>query len=376
MVVDEGGGGYGFARRNNQARKKAGRRPAVHPNAPRTPDSHAAPSQKPVWVWLLIGFLLGTGGTLLTSSFWLPESGDHHVATLETDDARPQATDGMTAKAVTELPLPKEAPSEPRPEGTLVAALDVDPSSTESDVERASLEPEGMSQAPADLIEDTETSTGKSASETLQSADAPSDDVEGRPIDGDLSNGPGTPEQAAPTLVAKTVSSEALPSPEDPTFDEASAAQPAVAEPADELDDEPIQAEAASPRPLDAEAASVNDAEQSELPPRIRQALRAAKEARQSAPTSESGGGARLYRVQLAAVNDEAAARVFWREVNERLPGVFADVEPIFDQRLVDERLYLRIWVGAFDNRLDADGYCGWLKQKGQDCFVTRVDNL
>ncbi|MEZ5935507.1 MAG: hypothetical protein R3F54_27030 [Alphaproteobacteria bacterium] len=37
--------------------------------------------------------------------------------------------------------------------------------------------------------------------------------------------------------------------------------------------------------------------------------------------------------MQLAAVNNEAAAQVYWREVNERLPSVFAGIRPIFDER-------------------------------------------
>ena len=84
----------------------------------------------------------------------------------------------------------------------------------------------------------------------------------------------------------------------------------------------------------------------------------------------------RLYRIQLAAVDDEAAARSFWREASARLPDVFGDVEPIFDRREVNDREFLRVWIGAFDRHADAVNYCGWLQGQGQDCFVTRVDNL
>lgn len=126
-------------------------------------------------------------------------------------------------------------------------------------------------------------------------------------------------------------------------------------------------------RPI--EATPSKDSDRSELPPGIRQALRSSND-QPTAVSSGESGGSRLYRVQLAAFHNVRAAEKYWREVNQRLPGVFTDVEPIYNERVDDERAYLRIWVGAFENRLDADGYCGWLKQRGQDCFVTRVDNL
>ncbi|MGH1483992.1 MAG: SPOR domain-containing protein [Geminicoccales bacterium] len=80
----------------------------------------------------------------------------------------------------------------------------------------------------------------------------------------------------------------------------------------------------------------------------------------------------RIYRVQLAAVDNEIAAQEFWQELTTRLPGLFVDIDPVFDQREVDERIFFRIWVGAFEKRIDADDYCSMLSSKGQDCFVTR----
>ena len=83
MGVGDGDEGYGFARRGQPSRKKVGRRTAVpagpppsaqprYPYHPAYSGDYAPRSQKPPWVWLLIGFLLGTGGTLLTASFWFP----------------------------------------------------------------------------------------------------------------------------------------------------------------------------------------------------------------------------------------------------------------------------------------------------------------
>ena len=388
MEVDEGSGNYGFARRNNQVHKKVGRSAAVQSNAPIDPKSYVAPSQKPIWVWLLIGFLLGTGGTLLMASLWLPASGDRHIATPESGDRPSPENDGAAAATVTEQSLQEEVRNELQLEGTSVVTPDVENSAITSLAETASPDTHDLSEAPADLTRGSSPSAGELAGGTLLSAAARNaeDDVEQRPIDGDRSTGPSAPEQALSALVAKTTPSEtpptpsplddrsSNPAPERPDQGERALSPPEGPAFAAKPDDEPK--EVVDPQPRTSEAASSNDAERSELPPRIRQALQAAKEESRSTTGTKAQSNTYLYRVQLAAVDNEAAARVFWQEVNERLPGVFADVEPIFNQRLVDERLYLRIWVGAFESRPDADGYCGWLKLKGQDCFVTRVDNL
>ncbi|MGI9493489.1 MAG: SPOR domain-containing protein, partial [Geminicoccaceae bacterium] len=79
----------------------------------------------------------------------------------------------------------------------------------------------------------------------------------------------------------------------------------------------------------------------------------------------------RIYRVQLAAVDTENAAEVYWREAKTRLPQVLDGIEPMFNQREVGKRMFFRIWIGSFDKHADADNYCDWLKSKGQDCFVT-----
>lgn len=90
------------------------------------------------------------------------------------------------------------------------------------------------------------------------------------------------------------------------------------------------------------------------------------------ATTPKRSPSGRIYRVQLAAVDDESAAETFWQDVRTRLPGLFSGIEPTFDRGEVDERIFYRIWVGEFDKRGDADDYCGQLKSSGQDCFVTR----
>ena len=392
MGVDEGSEGYGFARRNNQTRKKVGNRPAVHSNAPVGPSAYASSSQKPAWVWLLIGFLIGTGSTLLTASFWLPIANERHIAVLEANE-RPSQADRPESTAAD--------PSEPKSESPSVAALDIEIPTAKAEGNEPLSDPDAPANAALDQAEKAGTPDGETEREGQEPIDVSGagDAADERRLDDRPSTASPNQEQVLASLdpeIPLIDVDQPRPRPEpqqlgsdddrldetapsDPQTEspvtETARSDPPIAEPTD--DRSPTADDSPEVKEAKAQAAPPDSQSRRELPPRIRQALQSARAKATSDGNGEGGGGSgRLYRVQLAAVENEAAARVFWREANDRLPGVFTDVEPIFDQRLVDERLYLRIWVGAFDNRLDADSYCGWLKLKGQDCFVTRVDNL
>ncbi|MGI9419723.1 MAG: SPOR domain-containing protein [Geminicoccaceae bacterium] len=415
--------GYGFARRGMPSRKKIGRRTAAPAGPPpsarsRAPhpyvqaDDYAPHGRKPAWVWLLIGFLLGTGGTLMTASFWFPEGGNREFAAIETGaDGRTLAEPAVTAGGQ-KSPEAVNAPDRPTAGGDSVspqtsttnvasaetAAATADsgrPSNGSATTGTAAPDPvvpdAGLPDpATPDLATRSETPEPETKSEQLLppiSVDAAAE-IERQPAAADPPRPPLDPQAAPAALVEKGASA---PTPSPPPDRERSTAEtglaavptavdkPSPASPAEPataaLDDperlvnEPVRT-ATTPAATES-ATPAETVERPELPPRIRQALLKA-----GTGSSAAGNGQRLYRVQLAAVDNEAAARIYWREVNARLPGVFDNVEPIYNQRVVDERPYLRIWVGAFDNRGDALGYCGWLKQQGQDCFVTRVDNL
>ncbi|MDH3660922.1 MAG: SPOR domain-containing protein [Alphaproteobacteria bacterium] len=410
MGADDREAGYGFARGGNPDRKKVGRRtaapvgppPSKQPRFPHPPvlaGDRAPLSQKPPWVWLLIGFLLGTGGTLLTSSVWLPESGHRAIAGLETGGGpaldrgeRPDDDVAPDVDLVPDADLVKTAtddrtPEEPRRAPTSVAAVTTEEPTRSPPVPRTSSPadeaigalPDRAESANASDIEATrETPPLRATRDTVTESDqkaALANPLEARRDPSDVLAALVAKSQAERRLAElvdapdQAQTSRIDPSPRAP----AAAAPDAAASPVASNDG---AASTAGALPDIRRVEPSNAAEQADLPPRIRQALLAAKAESQTTSKQDTVRGSRLYRVQLAAVDDEAAARNYWREVNRRLPGAFADVEPIYDQRLVDERSYLRIWVGAFDNRIDAVGYCDWLKQQGQDCFVTRVDNL
>ena len=379
MGVGDDGEGFGFAPRGDPIRRKAGPKTITTPDPPHQPSLPRAPypavlsgdhvplSQRPPWVWLLIGILLGSGGTLLTSSFWLPESEGRRVAEALSDEVERDAlTSGgplensETSASVLDSTVAEGDLGDDAAATTLVAALAVDA--------RDGIEQEDKPRFDHGPDADTpKESVLEQQSEAIPPSERPTSFAElERPA-----------ETVTPSATAVIPSAEAtagiqednlpLPSPPFSRVEPLVALTQDVSRAASDSDSDPIENKA--------EVDPEEQPGQAELPPRIKQALQAANGVSETFSRLATDGD-RLYRVQLAAFFSEEAARTYWREANQRLPGVFTDVEPIFDQRTVDERSYLRIWVGAFDSRVEADGYCGWLREQGQDCFVTRVDNL
>ena len=414
----DGGEGFGFAPRGSQARRDGvgtSRTPLLdrqysskpHPTrASIAQDYNHDKSEKPVWLWLGIGVLLGVGATLLTSSLWLPSGGDVDIVELEAPNqvttspgvaaaneailsapsagaepsAHPPEVDitATTSGASAELPLDAEAESlsplsdgEKREAEARLVALDVEDAALHTSVndngQNGAASQMGLGKV--DVGEDQEVnglvapapSTTATTTERLLPADDAEDFALDEIKDVQASSGLSDPAEALAALTA---------TPADSETDRADANEPT----AEELDDRSSSAaRTESKLTTPAVDAGLDDSvERTELA-----AVTPALASNPSPPSStDSEPGGRLYRVQLAAVANEAAAQVYWREVNERLPGVFSGVEPVFDERVVEQRLYLRVWVGSFGLRREADSYCSWLKDRGQDCFVTRVDNL
>jgi hypothetical protein len=363
-------------------------------------------SEKPVWLWLGIGVLLGIGATLLSSSLWLPKNDDVDLVDM---DAGEQIVTSSGIASASEAPLstspseeelaPEPAvadvaatingasplspvngeagfPSSPDGGGepeteTRLVALDADDAVVPSPINGIS-QSDAVEQAPEPTAEADQEQAGPAPSEPVTTVERllPADEVEAEAADAEsgtveaeraLAALSRTPETSTEPETGRTEAGRAEAS-ELPDLDTAAPARepstPAVA-----ADNEASADDEASRAANSVDIAAVTPAVAPSPP-----------------PSSSSGRSAevneRLYRVQLAAVANEAAAEVYWREVNQRLPGVFADVDPVFNERVVDQRLYLRIWVGSFGQRSEADSYCSWLKEQGQDCFVTRVDNL
>jgi hypothetical protein len=365
-----------------------------------------------VWLWLGIGVVLGIGATLLSSSLWLPESGDVDLVELEasedaikssgvasvneaTERRQPlQGNTGAPALSVAEAAIIAE-PASPEPASTTTIEVSSPPPSDgdnpsqtetqlvaldvvdavvpppvngvdESDAAEPAAKPEPASDRELADQSDTPRQPLSATTERLLPADDA--DVKGDD-DAEAANaGDSAADEVDPgSSDIEIALAPPATTPEEPEVSQPLASETVVEESAALT---PVEAE---PRASDAAGSGGRDTaggtELAAVTPAV---------ANGSSPpiSTDRRASGRLYRVQLAAVANEAAARVFWREANERLPNVFKGVEPVYDERIVDQRLYLRIWVGSFGLRREADSYCAWLKEQGQDCFVTRVDNL
>ena len=304
------------------------------PPRPRPMARKAEPSpgsEGPSWRWLMIGVFIGAGGTLLSSSLWLSDMGGMAVTTLEAKETQILAEDETAP--INRLNLAEAAETNADSEASEVTAtINQDTDAKPSPKSPLLAENDGERVLSAELL--------LGAPDLDQSGNA---GRRGEPA-------PGLSDQE-PKLPLATELGEAFKPTYKPSSSQTAALPREIAR--------PIYSD--SDRPAPAATAIDGDASIAPLP---------------ASSGREGTLGSRLYRVQLAAVDDETAAGVFWREVTARLPEVFKDVEPIFDSRTVAERNFMRIWVGSFDRHADADSYCGWLKGQGQDCFVTRVDNL
>lgn len=355
------------------------------PRAPIAPIDPRGGSPALPWAWLLFGLLLGTGGTLLTSTFWLPERQSSSLPDTVADDPA-LVMDGEAVAAVRDPAAldPKDLDHRPGDDAEgQPEVVDIAPDVENIDPELAAIGDDALeSQLPTDgeRALDFDQTELADRSEPLLDVDASSpsrndavvDESEKQAAAGGPESLTDEQEQEVPLEAPASVSPEPL---DIDVADEIDRRQPAPQVLAERAGDGEASSVEEPPQET-AAATPSNGADPDDLPPRIRQALRSADAGPADRTEADGSNRARVYRVQLAAVNDEAAARTYWREANERLPGIFTDVEPVFDQRVVEERLYLRIWVGAFDSRIDAVGYCDWLKEQGQDCFVTRTSDL
>ncbi len=348
---------------------------------PPKPMAQVTSGDGPPWIWLLIGVFLGAGGTLFSASLWLPDT-PVASAGLEAKEIPRSPDDGAATAAsagdhrqIAELEV--DAAAEPA-EGAGGAMIPVPEPTIEQTAAATEAPTAEVSETPAPQTSTLETATLETAASETSPETVAADDL--APNDGEQENmaHPALEivrQSQEPVVVAETANAT--------IHDERRTEPPAAAASADITRTKAPASRGDKVAPEDAIAALIE---------KSRRLQTASVQPRSARPQTERGapplvtrtatagpsgsGRERLYRVQLAAVDDEAAARVFWREVNQRLPGVFDDVQPIFDRRQVDRKEYHRVWVGAFDRHADAIDYCGWLKGQGQDCFVTRVDNL
>ncbi len=76
------------------------------------------------------------------------------------------------------------------------------------------------------------------------------------------------------------------------------------------------------------------------------------------------------YRIQLAAVRDEADARRAWDLFLVDLGPVLQRVQPFIERAETANGVFYRVQVGPFANLQDAESLCDELKRRNASCFV------
>lgn len=91
------------------------------------------------------------------------------------------------------------------------------------------------------------------------------------------------------------------------------------------------------------------------------------------APAAAPAAAAPLFRLQLAALKDEAAAQQAWTAARTRSDGALNGLKPDYVQvEIPGKGTYFRVQAGAFKTRTEAQQLCAKLKQAGQDCMVVQ----
>ena len=78
----------------------------------------------------------------------------------------------------------------------------------------------------------------------------------------------------------------------------------------------------------------------------------------------------RRYRVQVAALSNEADARRAWRNIQAKRRLILGSVEPYFERSETRSGVVYRVQVGSFPRRNEAADLCAQLKELNTDCFV------
>jgi cell division septation protein DedD len=78
------------------------------------------------------------------------------------------------------------------------------------------------------------------------------------------------------------------------------------------------------------------------------------------------------FRVQLAAVREEAAAHRAWDLFLADLGFVLSDVQPYFERAETANGTFYRVQIGPFATQQAAESRCEQLKQRNASCFVIR----
>ncbi|MEL0612609.1 SPOR domain-containing protein [Marinomonas arenicola] len=80
------------------------------------------------------------------------------------------------------------------------------------------------------------------------------------------------------------------------------------------------------------------------------------------------------YGVQLAAYGSRGEAARGWQVLSNGSPDTYVNLVPHVNEKSINGRTMYQLKVGPFLDRAYSVDFCNMLKQKGQDCLVSKYD--
>lgn len=90
------------------------------------------------------------------------------------------------------------------------------------------------------------------------------------------------------------------------------------------------------------------------------------------APATQVAAIEDRFRIQVAAVREEADARRAWSQLEQDAGPVLSEVQPFFERAETANGVFYRVQIGRFATQQAAESLCAELKQRNASCFVVR----
>lgn len=178
-------------------------------------------------------------------------------------------------------------------------------------------------------------------------AKGPAAGADGAAPDGDASAPAGTSAQTDAPQQPESLPEAGTGVADDAASGDAAASAPAAAPAA------PVPSKVA-PKPAPKKTAPAEDTE-------------GARKTEEGAPTASSGTGGK-FRVQLAALQNEAQAQQEWSRLKTRYPTLFADRSPVIEKVQRDNAVFYRLRVGGFASVAETRSFCSAVRERGLGC--------
>ena len=91
-----------------------------------------------------------------------------------------------------------------------------------------------------------------------------------------------------------------------------------------------------------------------------------------SSPATQVAAIEDRFRIQVAAVREEADARRAWSQLEQNVGPILSEAQPFFERAETANGVFYRVQIGRFATQQAAESLCAELKQRDASCFVVR----